>query len=129
MRPATPDLIVCARPGRFGDLWQRRHQRHSAKALVCWDDLRDPDREIGQHKWVTETMVLVEGLLASPDSGRRLGSPWRLIAGRPDVAACFTARPPIARAELAREVHPVEQAYDDFESALRAAETTLGQVE
>jgi hypothetical protein len=115
------DLIVCARVGEFNAAWRRRHDLHATGALACWDDQPDASREIAAHKWVTDDMVLVEALFAAPSSGLRLASPWRAIAGSTDVATSFTPRPSVNRADLNRDVHPVERTYDDFKKALRDA--------
>ena len=114
------DLIICTLPGRFADAWARRHQLHATGALVSWDQQRQTAAEIAVHRWVTPDFVLVEALYAAPGSGARLAQPWAIIAGEPEVAAAFTARPPIDRSEMSRDAaHPVEQAYDDLKAALR----------
>jgi hypothetical protein len=114
------DLIICTRPGRFAEAWERRHQLHATGALVSWDDQRHTAAQIAVHRWVTPDFVLVEALYAAPGSGARLARPWTLITGEPEVAAAFTARPPIDRSEMNRDAaHPVEQAYDDLKVALR----------
>jgi predicted nucleotidyltransferase len=115
------DLIICTRPGRFADAWACRHElRHATGALVSWDDQRQAATEIAVHRWVTPDLVLVEALFAAPGSGARLAQPWTLIAGEPEVAAVFPARPPINRSEMNRAAaHPVDQAFDDLKAALR----------
>jgi hypothetical protein len=102
------DLIVCVRDGHFATAWQQRTALQVTGAMV-WDQHLVPDR-VGAHKWVTNDLTMVECLLAAPDSGVRLASPWRVVAGDPELADRFTARPPISRAELGTDVHPVERA-------------------
>jgi hypothetical protein len=113
------DLIICTRPGRFADAWASRHQLHATGALAAWDEQRETAKQIAVHRWMTRDFVLVEALYAAPGSGARLAQPWTLITGEPEVAAAFTARPPIDRSEMNRAHHPVEQAYDDLKVALR----------
>jgi predicted nucleotidyltransferase len=116
------DLLVCARPGRFGQAWQDRHELHVTGALARWDDGPEPGREIAVHRWVTGDMVLVEALFTAPDNGVRLAQPWRLIAGGPDVVSSFAPRPPIERAEFSRAgAHPIDLAFDDLKKAVRTA--------
>ncbi len=67
------DVIVCVRSGQFDRAWAHRHRLHVTGAIAYWDERRDPSREIGAHRWVTDDLVLVEALLATPDSGVR----WR----------------------------------------------------
>jgi len=52
-------------------------------------------------------------------SGVRLASPYRVVTGDPGLAERFTARPPIQRAELGIDVHPVERAYDQLKEVIR----------
>jgi hypothetical protein len=70
---------------------------------------------------------LVECLLAAPTSGVRLAPPYRVVAGDPGLAGRFTARPPIQRAELGQDVHPVERAYDQLKEVLRSHRKQLLQ--
>jgi hypothetical protein len=70
---------------------------------------------------------LVECLLAAPDSGVRLASPYRVVAGEPGLADRFGVRPPIQRAELSMDVHPVEHAYDQLKEVIRAHRQRLLQ--
>lgn len=114
------DLIICARPGRFAQVWRRRCDLHVTGALVSWDDEGQAAAEIAVHRWVTDDLVLVEALFAAPGSGVRLAQPWRIIAGGPQVAGAFASRPPIDRSEMDREAaHPVDRAFDDLKVALR----------
>ncbi len=114
------DLIVCAHPGRFEQAWRLRNDLHATGALICWDDGREGDREIGVHRWVTTDVVLVEVLFATPGSGVRLAEPWKVIAGDASVASLFPARPPIDRAEFdPAAAHPVDRAFSELKAALR----------
>ena len=110
-------LAAITRPGRFADAWACRRELHVTGALVSWDGQRQAATEVAVHRWVTPDLVLVEALFAEPGSGVRLAQPWRLIAGEPEVAAVFPARPPINRSEMNRAgAHPVDQAFDDLKS-------------
>jgi Nucleotidyltransferase domain len=120
------DLIVCVRDGHFATAWQQRTVLQVTGAMVWWDQHLVPDR-MGAHKWVTNDLVLVECLLAAPDSGVRLASPYRVVAGGPGLAERFIARPPIQRAELGLDVHPVERAYDQFKEVIRSHRKQLLQ--
>ena len=113
------DLIVCARDGHFATAWQQRTALRVTGAMVWWDQHLMPDR-VGAHKWITNDLVLVECLLAAPDSGVRLASPYRVVAGDPGLAERFSARPPIQRAELGIDVHPIERAYDQLKEVIRS---------
>jgi hypothetical protein len=118
------DLIICPVQGQFEAAWQRRHDVHGPQALACWDDRQDAG-EVGAHRWVTDDMVLVEALFATPASRARLAPPWRMLVGGPEVARALTPRPPIDRSEFRTEgAHPVDQAFEDLKWALRS----MGQV-
>jgi hypothetical protein len=117
------DLIVCTPDGRFDAGWARRHAVHGDGALTCWDQGPDAGSEVAAHRWVTADMVLVEALFASPASGARLATPWRVIAGDPGAADSLRPRPPIDRTEFSRDAaHPVDLAFEDLKSALRSME-------
>ena len=119
------DLLVCVRDGHFATAWQRTALQVTG-AMVWWDQGLIPDR-VGAHKWVTNDLVLVECLLAAPDSGVRLAPPYRVVAGDPGLAERFTVRPPIQRAELGLDVHPVERAYDQLKEVIRSHRRQLLQ--
>jgi transposase-like protein len=120
------DLIVCVHDGDFATAWRQRIALQVTDAMVWWDQHLIPDR-MGTHKWVTNDLVLVECLLAAPDSGVRLAPPYRVVAGAPGLAERFTARPPIQRAELGLDVHPVEHAYDQLKEVIRSHRQQLLQ--
>jgi len=111
------DLLLFAPDGGFAAAWERRHDLHVTGALIAWDERREPDREIGKHQWVTEDVVYVECLIATPASGCRLAEPYVVVAGV--LPPTVTRRPPIARSELTFGPHPVERAYDMFKFAVR----------
>jgi hypothetical protein len=112
------DLIVCVRDSRFVEAWQERTALQVTGAMVWWDHHLIPD-QMGTHKWVTDDLVLVECLLAAPASSVRLASPYRVVAGDPELADRFTVRPPIQRHEMGTDVHPVEHAYDQLKEVIR----------
>jgi predicted nucleotidyltransferase len=87
------DLIVCVHNGDFATAWRQRTALQVTGAMVWWDQHLLPDR-MGAHKWITNDLVLVECLLATPDSGVRLAPPYRVVAGDPRLAERFGARPP-----------------------------------
>jgi hypothetical protein len=83
---------------------------------------------VGAHKWVTNDLVLGECLLAAPDSGVRLAG-TAVPGGRRRTGACRAVhrRPPIQRAELDIDVHPVERAYDQLKEVIRSHRQRLLQ--
>ena len=114
------DLIICPVPDQFAAAWERRHDVHGPQTLVCWDDRRDGKAEAGVHRWVTEDMVLIEALFATPASGARLAPPWQMLVGSEDVARSLTPRPPVSRSEFSADgAHPIDQAFEDLKWALR----------
>jgi hypothetical protein len=113
------DLIVCVGEGYFATAWQDRAAMRVTGAMVWWDQDLVSDR-MGTHKWITDDLVLVECLLAAPASGVRLATPHRVVVGDPALAERFVARPPIERAELGADVHPVERAYDQLKQVIRS---------
>jgi hypothetical protein len=120
------DLLVCVRDGHFATAWRQRTALRATGAIVWWDQHLIPDR-IGAHKWVTNDLVMVECLLAAPDSGVRLAPPYRVVAGDPGLAERFTPRPPIQRAEMGLDLHPVERAYDRLKEVIRSHRRQLLQ--
>jgi hypothetical protein len=120
------DLIVCVRHGHFATAWQQRAALQVTGAMVWWDHHLIAG-QMGTHKWITNDLVLVECLLAAPDSDVRLALPHRVVAGGPELADRFTARPPIRGAELGIDVHPVERAYDQLKEVIRSHRQRLLQ--
>ena len=117
---------MCVRDGDFATAWRQRTALQVTGAVVWWDQHLLPDR-MGTHKWITNDLVLVECLLAAPDSGVRLAAPYRVVAGDLGLAERFTARPPIQRAELGLDIHPVERAYDQLKEVIRSHRKRLLQ--
>jgi hypothetical protein len=114
------DLLVCARQGRFDDLWRNRHDLHVTGAPVSWDNDPADGGQVGTHRWVTSDIILVEALITAPGEGVRLARPWRVVAGDPNVAESFQPRPPIDRTEFdVAGAHPVDRAFDDLKAVLR----------
>jgi hypothetical protein len=56
-----------------------------------------------------------------------LASPYRVVAGEPELADRFTARSPIQRTEMGLDVHPVERAFDDLKEVIRTHRQRLLQ--
>jgi Nucleotidyltransferase domain len=121
------DLVPVAPQDGFEAAWAAREELHGGSVLVAWDQ-RDPGfAHAGAHKWLTRELILVECLLATPSSGVRLASPAVVVAGDPGLLDGFPRRPAITGAEMKEQpmdVHPVEQTYDDFKAAARAALST-----
>jgi hypothetical protein len=116
--------VLVAPEGGFEAAWAARATLRDGPAVVAWDQ-RDPGfAQAGAHKWITGELVLVECLLATATSGVRLAEPAVVLAGDPGLLDRFPRRPPITRAEMAAhpaDVHPVERAYDQFKTSVRAA--------
>jgi hypothetical protein len=117
---------VCVHHGQFAQAWQQRTALQVTGAMVWWDHHLIPG-QMGTHKWVTDDLVLVECLLAAPASGVRLASPYRVVAGEPELADRFTARSPIQRTEMGLDVHPVERAFDELKQVIRTHRQRLLQ--
>ena len=111
------DLIVLAPDGDFGAAWARRHDLHPGGVLAVWDQLREGMPEVAGHNWVTDELIVVETLFATPSSDFRLANPYVLLAGSvpPDVSR----RPPISRSEMRGWPHPVDLAYSTLKYVLR----------
>ena len=118
------DVVLVVPEGGFDAAWTAREALHGDAALVCWDQ-RDPGfDQAGAHKWITSDLVLVECLLATPDSGVRLARPAAVVAGDAGLIERFPGRAAISSEEAAREpsrLHTVERAYDELKAAVRAA--------
>jgi hypothetical protein len=118
------DFAVFAAEGSFAEAWERRHSLHTDTAY-CWDYARPPgDRDVAAHHWITDDLVLFDGLLATP-SGTRIADPVRMLAGGEALARQLVKREPITADEReARrdeiELHPVERLYGELKLALRA---------
>jgi hypothetical protein len=113
------DLFLVARDGGFAAVWERRHDLHVTGALAVWEqaDGRLPDART--HVWLTEDLVVVEALIATPQSGARLAEPAVVLVGPPELTDMFPRRPPVQRSEMRMGDHPVERAYDALKRAVR----------
>jgi hypothetical protein len=118
------DLLVGVRERAFDAAWRERERLRVTGTLCCWDHRYDGAAGAGTHKWLSADAVLVEVLIGVSTSGIRLAPPWRVLAGDPRAAERWPARPPVRRAEVAggtAGLHPVEAAYDEFKTRLRAS--------
>lgn len=114
------DLLVIVRDGQFEQAWDDRGSLRVGDVLYAWDQRSPEAAEVGAHRWLTNDLVLVEALIATPSSGVRLAEPWRLLAGDRDASSRLIRRPPIDRREMGgTKPHPVEAAYDEFKSRIR----------
>jgi hypothetical protein len=119
------DLLIGVHHHAFDQAWTNRARLRVTGAVRNWDHWLDEAGGAGTHKWLSADFVLVEALIAVPASGVRLAPPWRVLAGDPQLADRWPARPPISRDELrggADTLHPVEAAYDEFKARLRGSE-------
>jgi hypothetical protein len=65
--------------------------------------------------------LLVEAMFATPGSRARLAVPWPVVAGDPDIAVLYVARPPIERTEFnADAADPVDRAFGELKRAPRS---------
>ena len=127
------DVLVVVAEGRFDEAWAGRGRLEDGEAIAAWDDL-DPDRaEIGGHKWLTDDLVLVECLLATPSSGVRLAEPYSVLAGAAALPDRLARRDPFTRTELqayastraeAGRLHEIEAAYGRLVEAVRSENST-----
>lgn len=50
-----------------------------------------------------------------------MAEPWRVVAGDPDIASLYAARPPIERTEFNTDAaDPVDRAFGELKRALRS---------
>lgn len=113
------DAIAIVRDAAFAAAWSRRHALHAVTAPACWDHRTEPPSDIGAHKWIDESGVLVEVLLGTVSGPLRVAAPARVVWGDPAALARARRRPPIARAEMTDSKHPIEAAYDRLKAAVR----------
>ena len=111
------DLILLVPDGGFAEAWGLRHDLHGSGILVEWDQLREGMPGVAGHNWVTDDLVVVETLFATPSSDFRLADPFVVLAG--SVPAGVTRRPPISRAEMTSWPHAVDLAYSTFKYVVR----------
>lgn len=111
------DLILLAPGGGFEVAWARRHDLHPTGVLAVWDEQRVGAPEVAAHNWVTDDLIVVETLFATPSSDFRLAEPYVVLAGQ--LPADVTRRPPIARSEMTGWPHAVDLAYSVLKRVLR----------
>jgi hypothetical protein len=118
------DLFLVARDGGFAVAWERRHDLHVTGALAVWEeaDGRLPDART--HVWLTEDLVVVEALIATPQSGARLAEPAVVLVGPPGLTNMFPRRPTVQRSEMRMGEHPVERAYEALKQAVRSVSSS-----
>jgi Nucleotidyltransferase domain len=117
------DFIVFVHEGRFAEAWERRHSLHPEDA-ACWDYERPPDRDVAGHRWLTNDVVLFDGLIATP-SGTRVADPFHVLVGDSTFGGQLVKREPVSDAEKEERkdeitLHEVEQLYGRLKLAFRA---------
>jgi hypothetical protein len=112
------DFIVVIENGHFDDAWKRRHDLHP-DGVTCWDYPRPNEREVAAHRWLTDDLVLFDGLIATP-SGARVADPLVVLVGNPSLPDRFDRREPGVHGGEAVELHEVERLYGQLKLAVRA---------
>jgi nucleotidyltransferase-like protein len=117
------DFIVFVTEGRFAGAWEQRHLLHP-KDAACWDYERPPDREVAGHRWLTNDLVLFDGLIATP-SGTRVADPLHVLVADATLRGQLVKREPISDPEKEERkdeitLHEVEQLYGRLKLAFRA---------
>ncbi len=115
------DAIVIVRESSFD---AGRQQRHALPHRLSPGVLGSPDRPtlgVAAHKWIDDSGVLVEVLIATASGPLRVAEPARVVLGDPAVLTRTTRRPAIRREEMTESAHPVESAYDKLKEAVRHA--------
>lgn len=113
------DLILVAQDGKFEAAWAERHALHVTGALAAWDERPDgSSAHSAAHKWITNDVIYIECLIATPASGVRLAEPFAVLTGEPGVAKQIRRRAPISRTEM-KATHPIDEAYAAFVAAVR----------
>jgi hypothetical protein len=116
------DAIVIVRESSFDAGRQQRHALHAASVPACWDHpIGPPPSAVAAHKWIDDSGVLVEVLIATASGPLRVAEPARVVLGDPAVLTRTNRRPPIRREEMTESAHPVESAYDMLKEAVRNA--------
>jgi hypothetical protein len=115
------DAIVVVRESGFAAAVWRRHALHLASVAACWDQFTGPPSDPAAHKWLDESGVLVEVLIATASGPLRVADPARVVLGDPATLDRTHRRPPIRRAEMGGSVHPIESAYDRLKECVRRA--------
>ena len=117
------DFVVLAVEGRFAEAWEQRHSLHPSDA-ACWDYPRPPDREVAGHRWLTQDLVLFDGLIGTP-SATRVADPLHVLVGDEALSRQLVKRGPISDAEREERkdeiaLHEIEQLYGRLKLAFRA---------
>lgn len=116
------DLFFITYEDNFKQAWECRRELHVTGAIVGWDELDADDRPVAGHRWLTPDVVLVESVISAPEGGGRLGEPFTVLAGDPELVENFPRRPVVENAEITNaEDHPVDLAYDGFKKTVRDA--------
>jgi predicted nucleotidyltransferase len=116
------DAIVIVGEFPFNAAFKQRHALHASSVPACWDHPIDPSpSDVEAHKWIDDSGVLVEVLIAAASGPLRVAEPARVVLGDPAVLTRTNRRPPIRREEMSRSTHPVESAYDKLKDAVRHA--------
>ena len=115
------DFIVVVADRKFDEAWERRHDLHPDR-VTCWDYPRPDDREVAAHRWLTDDLVLFDGLIATP-SGVRIADPFVVLVGDPGVGDRIQRRDPTAGGSDI-ELHLVEQLYGQLKLAALAGRRT-----
>lgn len=113
------DVVIAAPDGGFAEAWARRNDLHLTGALAVWEHLRPDLPEVAAHAWLTEDVIVVEALIATPRSGARLAEPAIALVGPTELTRRFPNRPPISRSKMRPASDPVERAYDVLKQAIR----------
>jgi hypothetical protein len=117
------DFSLFVEEGRFASAWEQRHSLHPKNA-ACWDYERPPDRDVAGHRWLTDDLVLFDGLIATP-SGTRVADPLHVLVGDESFARQLVKRDPLSDEEKEERkgeipLHEVEQLYGQLKLAFRA---------
>ena len=113
------DFIVVAADGCFGEAWERRHELHPSE-VACWDYPRPDEREVAAHRWLTEDLVLFDGLIATP-AGVRIAEPFVVLVGEPRLADRIARFDPDQPGGDEITLHEVERLYGQLKLAARAS--------
>src|SRR5437588_3209260 len=113
------DLLIVAPDNGFTEAWARRNDLHRTGALAVWDGRHTDFPEAAAHVWLTEDLIVVEALIATPRSGARLAEPAVVLLGPTDLGRTFPNRLPVSRAEMSLGNDPVERAYEVLKQAIR----------
>ena len=112
------DFIVVVENGSFDEAWDRRHDLHG-DGVICWDYPRPDDREVAAHRWLTQDLVLFDGLIATT-AGTRLADPFVVLVGESSLADRMERFDPTAKRGNEIELHEVERLYGQLKLAARA---------